>query len=304
MGEIENSGEERVSNGQGRRKIKKEEEEMRRKILSMLLIVTLVFALPATSFASEQSIDIAETYLIEKGFPQDVVDSISDEEIVSIYNQIKDIPTGQAVHSRSYVNEENLGDIELRDSNLPEKNMALDIVCLPELEEYNSVKSKIKRVKVFVLNDWKSGKPAIQKTDAIAVNWESSTFALTEDSFLAQYYVNITGKETKYKTLKRFAKTSQGGCAWYFEFASGGTGTCRGHSYFELTPKKTLYYYNDSSKNSNSSNVNVDYCHDGNPAASMSFSVVIKNIVEVTIVPEASYTYRAADFVLLKYKKA
>lgn len=216
------------------------------------------------SKANSENISVSEmrNYLLEEAIPEEYLSTQSDEEINTIYDDMKSGNTSYHVTTETtYLYETAEG---LRPTaNISEAHMTLKISAG---DYYDSTTGKVNRTDVHVEYTWLGARPNLRGTDAISVNWDPSVYTYT-GSFVSKEYANLTKQNDLYYQSTRPSELVQGGLGYFvhltqtYDKASGTQATgVHGTGYFTLTPKNPLYRAT-SSNASTVTGIQVNYVH-------------------------------------------
>lgn len=227
-----------------------------KNFICFVFSIILALQMPATAFAQSGSIDI-DAALLEKGYPQIVLDSMDEDAKISIYNEGNIAFSGAVISyydetdgtfSEITVNED--GSYIAPKGQISPSDLHLSFVCTAV---YEAPGPYLHHFVISYSYDWNS-LPVWRWQDPIAVSWDSSMFRLTDDSFYKTdkydgYVVVggvIVGKVTDqiHSSEKSYAYASNAGVTWYADLKGYiGTQPSRlyGFAEFKLTPLSTYY---------------------------------------------------------------
>lgn len=140
------------------------------KVSTFLLAFGILFSNPTTVNAEETILAEKETYLISIGTPEEYVSEMSEHQINSLYERLKDhnnVEFGNAEKSFFYISDDgtNEGIVPYAISNLE-----LDVYYY---NYYNG--QKISYVEVGAFYTWLE-EPRVRMTDAMSLNWKIHIF--------------------------------------------------------------------------------------------------------------------------------
>ncbi len=224
------------------------------KKISMFLCFTMLFVTIFTTNVMAEEIS-PYNYLLGIGVPSSYLESISGEDINSIYNDLKG--KNCSFNSLETSNEyDTVGGVITR-GYIPSKDLNLSIMTVQEMVNNTNI---IKNVNVYVSWTWASNKPMIRHEDAISINWDNSLFQFKSNSFKSKDYMD--GKSKPYNTITVPAIVNQGGLGYHTLLANSSTEfpDLHGFTSFILTCNDTI-----REGDTRSTSINANYAHDKNP---------------------------------------
>ena len=263
-----------------------------KKLLSIILVLIMVFALAVTAFAtgpSEVSEEVMVQNLIERGYPAVYLEHTSYSAIKSLYEK----PHLEFEGATITTYDENTG--EFTDYEIPANGMSTrgQIPTADLSLTWSVSKNNTSGTEHFVQYsyDWKN-LPFFRWQDPIAVSWDSSKFAMKDNSFYkVDYYDGFFTADGSSRPLKHeikseeygYAKGFDAGVTWYADLVghAGITATrLYGHGEFVL---KEIGAASGST---------VFYGHYVHPTASASLSVNISDYGSFSVSGGSSFDER------------
>lgn len=221
------------------------------KFFSIILALIIIILSVIPSFATESSYD----FLFENGFSQNFLESIPDEMIEKLANQISnDVEITNVYRKTIYLYEDKSSKTQPRGA-ISEASLVLEIdaieICKKDTDIINSVL-------VAISWDWAGTKPFQRWQDALTVNWDSNLFSFSEDSF---YSVDSGKNNEDDEWIAEFEYTrasyhEQGGLGFYSKQSAKYERTA-GAAVFFLLPRVPMV-----SGSSQVTEINVNYVHD------------------------------------------
>ena len=239
---------------------------MNKKLFKSLtcFILTLVLILNASLMTSAESAPdttTTEEILLQRGFPQIVIDTMDVDAKADIVTS--DETFGGA--TISYYNEEegsftNLQIAEDGSYIMPRNQISTSSLTLNfTFSKSKSSTGKLNYIKIIFNYDWEK-LPVNRYQDPIGISWDNSKFEMMDNSFYKYdkydgYKTDRTEKKTYYTNKvhsyeKGYAQATSSGVKWYADL-KGYTDeivetALYGYASFKLEPKSTTY--NGSSK--------------------------------------------------------
>lgn len=258
-------------------------------IISAAMVVTIIT--PVVAVESDLNIDSA---LIERGYPQIVLETMSEETKLKIYNE--DVIFAGATISYYDENSGTFTDLVI-DKDASASPVPLGQISTSDLSltfTYSILKSSGKLDSVLVTYDYNwLTLPFFRWQDPISVSWDGSIFRMADDSFskVDKYdgYIIIEGIMFTYtgkvhSSEDGYASASDDGVSWYADL-KGYIGVTPyrlyGNGSFELIPKSTTY--------SGSTTLYGHYIH---PTTSAGISVAVSDYGEFTVTGGSGYDER------------
>lgn len=266
-----------------------------KKLASLALAAIMVMVMSVTAFAEENGIFNPDTELLERGYPQVVLDSMDNDAKMDIYND--DVIFAGAVIL--YYNEEDgtFTDITVEEDGsyiTPRGQISTSDLSLSFTYSTSKTSGKLNYVKVTYSYNWAS-LPFFRWQDPVSVSWDNSKFEMTDDSFskVDKYdgYVTdsngiIYGPFTDqiHSSENGYASAGDAGVTWYADLKG----------YIGVNPTK-LYGYGTfklkptSLTSSGSSTLYGHYVH---PTTSASLSVNIASYGSFSVSGGSGYDER------------
>lgn len=227
--------------------------------------------------ASSVSVEDMKAYLTSISIPKLFLELASDELVEQKYNEYKEEEEVTVNVSTSYMSE-----------NIPGGVTPLNPIPSDELEfsifqftttayDADRVKRHISKIEIYVTYEWKK-LPLFKKTDAIAVNWDSSVFTYRSGTFHAiETRILDVGTIIHKDEVKRESTTPgalvQGGLG--YEMALNvpeiqddaiSLSGIRGSISFYLGPTQNpIYPAHEDTDSHRETTINAQYCHNRNP---------------------------------------
>lgn len=251
-----------------------------KKLVSLALIATMVMGMSITAFADENDTFNLDTELLERGYPQIVLDTMDNDAKMNLYNNDA-IFAGATI---SYYNEEDgtFTDIIVEeDGSYIAPRGQISTADLSLSFTYSIVKNsgKLNYIEVTYSYNW-TILPVFRWQDPVSVSWDNSKFEMTDDSFskVDKYDGYVTGASgipigphigLVHSSENGYASASAAGVTWYADL-KGYTGIeptkLYGYGTFRLKPI--------SSTSSGSTTLYGHYVH---PTIAISLSVSVSS---------------------------
>lgn len=134
---------------------------------------------------------------------------------------------------------------------------------------YQQNSNKVKTALVSASWEWAANKPIYRGQDAVAVNWDTSVFNYTSDSFYAVdvYKSNESDDWSTFKETNTLSIAQQGGIG-HFTDLKAFKKYVGGMLLFGLSPKKAMY-----KGTKYETVINIEYAHAPLPLTGLSFSI-------------------------------
>lgn len=227
-------------------------------IVSVIIILMTVFP----SFAEEKQMSNYEI-LLNKGYPAEFLDKLTDEVIQRVVNAIGD----------GYVADVEINKVTLKESNDKTRGAinenSMDLLISAE-SIYQSNSNKVTKVVVLATWEWAANKPVYRGQDAVTVNWDNTLFSYDADSFYAQdlYKSNVNDEWSIFNEYTKLAASNQGGIGHWTDL-KGLKKYVGGVMSFFLNPNSPMIKgttYNTS--------INLEYAHAPVPLTGLSLSIL------------------------------
>lgn len=217
------------------------------------------------------------TYLTEVGVEEEFINTVSDEMITSLYDEMS---SGRAEVESYSVAYGNIGGQEVsavmsQAGAIPAADMSLH--CLTT--RVSSGGGKIEKYRVWVSYKWlDSNKTSQTKNpfwrltkDGIIVNWDSTYLTFESGSMWYQgYFTNPLNPDKKHAYGERLTKSrenAQGGLGILFDLHRDGYMYLSGEMHIALIPKT-------GAAGSGATNINANYAHTYGKASALNILVV------------------------------
>lgn len=252
-------------------------ENKMKKLISIFLTIILAFSCITNASAETSEITTQDKLeqLIAQGIPETFFENKEDSDISELYDML-------AGKTFRFLGTEEIELSETTDNKsvstygiILESDMLLSISKV-EIVHRDTATNKfiVDSVLVYVDYEWFDGKPIINKTDGISVNWDSSLFAFKQNSFSSKDYKKIFGSSSwlEWMSTNNPETLNQGGLGYSAVLASSvmGHGTItaqKGHASFILLPKSRIY-----SGSQRATSINVEYVHNKDLFNTINFS--------------------------------
>lgn len=266
-----------------------------KKLISSVVCVAILFSIATISVHAET---IPYSYLVKVGFPATYLDSLSEDMILRIYETVADKDVYAIETKTMYLPETNCSISTY--GSISEYSLHLDILSAEICQKGTTT---ITSVMVAASWDWGYSKPFVRKTDALTINWDSSIFSFSENSFLLQEKFknyNSDGSQTDWKVLQEYSRPeehSQGGVGFTTQLSKFND-FVGGNVLFLVEPKIRMRVKSTNEQGS-STNFNINYIHDRSiTGLSYSFPIAGGNI---GIQPSRNSYDKAADSSTFRY---
>lgn len=265
-----------------------------KKLTSMLLVVMMLVLSTIPALATEPTMEEKMNVLINEGLDPTFVEGRSDSTIDKLYQAALSgtILVGEETTEILTITEETANGTR---GTIPSSEMVLTSVPLVICD---STSTYVDSVIIIIDYEWEEGHPIMKGTDAISANWDHSVFSYVPYSFESTNYEFISGQGwTVDNTNYVLSAANQGGLGFDIElpgtsgFSSKGI---RGEAAFDLEPAIPMRVNGNYS-----TNINIQYAHDGNPTIIDGFSFTYDDYgVSIDV---GSLTDTAAASILLHY---
>lgn len=234
-----------------------------KRIFKGLISFILCFSLTVPAFALTENEADKISYLNDKGFPIELLEILRPEKLNELYIGVKDGTILYGGTSTKKLSEE--GDIvPYRQGDIDYLNVGITHTFNMDVRDDGT--AKINSVEMYVHYEWPNGKQAaINKTDTIAVNWDSSLFYAT--GFSAESGVFLEkGGYVELDSWSSPAELTQGGLGYLAElhYGQGAVESRVGYANFDLKARSPMYYAGTYGETYNTS-VNLQYVHCDDP---------------------------------------
>lgn len=266
-----------------------------KKLVSIALSAVMIMGMSVTTFAAEKETTNIDTVLLERGYPQIVLDSMDTDAKADIYND--NVTFAGAV--LSYYDEEtsSFTDISVDEDGsyiAPRGQISTSDLALSFTYSKSTSSGKLSYIKVTYNYNW-TNLPFFRWQDPVSVSWDNSKFEMTDSSFSkvdkydgyitdANGIIISTVKNQTHSSESGYASASNAGVTWYADLKG----------YIGVTPTK-LYGYGTfklkptSSTSSGSSTLYGHYVH---PTTSASLSVNIASYGSFSVSGGSGYDER------------
>lgn len=227
-----------------------------RRLTSVFLAITIAICVHTSAFASANEIDY-DKELMDRGYPQIILDTLDDGMKCDIYNANVWFAGGTIV---SYEEESgNHTEINVsRDGSyiLPRNQIQSEDLTLSILETYLKYgDNSLANFTIWYHYTWNEI-PFFRWQDPIAVTWDSSIFRMKDDSFykVDKYDYEVldyegmvveSGTGLIHSSDTSYANASDSGVTWYADLkgysANEGVTGLYGYAKFVLEPVNTTY---------------------------------------------------------------
>lgn len=269
-----------------------------KKLVSITLTAVIVMGMSVTAFASETDVFNLDAALMEKGYPQIVLDTMDEDTKLDIYNE-GDIAFCGAVIS--YYDETNgtYSEIDVNEDGTyiaPRGQISTSDLSLSFT--YSRVpatrNTKLSYIKVTYSYDWLH-LPFFRWQDPTSVSWDNSKFKMMDNSFSKidkydGYVVGPNGElygpytDQTHSSENGYANASNAGVSWYSDlkgYAGVQPTKLYGSGSFKLAPVSTTY--------SGSTTLYGHYVH---PKADLGISVNVSSYGSFSISGGSNYDER------------
>lgn len=257
--------------------------------VSVLMLIVLLFVSIVPAFAVESPYDI----LLEKGVPVELLDSLTDDIILKIYNEIGTKSISSVTSKTVYLTEKN-GDIQPA-GEISESSLYLEISGIKLTDS-----GKLTGVVFILVWEWAPDKPVFRQTDSITVNWDASVFNYKGDSFCSVSLYRYTHSPQEWQVFREYtrpAESNQGGLGFYSPLAGDLPNysiSNSGLAIFALNMNSP-----EKDKDTRSTSINVNYVHNRSIVIpSLSFTKTGLSVSVGTIIGLTDY---ASDTVNISY---
>lgn len=213
-----------------------------KKIISAILSLTMLFSLSCPVLAAESTtIDYQISYLLNNGFPLEILNTLDSKKITSFYEELINGNIIFGSPSISYLYE-NANPNVLPYSEIPEADMAFRVWSVIHISPSSDV-AKIDTIEVYIQYEWAENKPKIRKEDGISVNWDSNLFYAKNFHAESISYTKGLGETVLLELNTPSSELEQGGLGYFA--AVDGVGDISGTASFHLVPRSTIYMGSD-----------------------------------------------------------
>ncbi|MDE5897244.1 MAG: hypothetical protein K2H43_05465 [Clostridia bacterium] len=240
-------------------------------------LATLLMFMPiSTSVIKTEAISTHEmrNHLIYAGIDEIYLEMITEEELISLYNDFKNdlIVVGETqTISLTETNANNIQPLGAISSD----NMLFTVGHIYHLVDASSI--RIKDALITITFNWKKV-PKVLREDAVAVNWDSDVFTYQSDSFSSYCKASHTfnGKTFSCKsTLSAPTQLYQSSLGYIIDlqkateiYYQSSPQNIKGVATFGLLPKIANTY----SSTGRVTSINAQYCHNYDVFHNLSFS--------------------------------
>lgn len=191
---------------------------------SICIICALILTMANTAFASNNteyvSIDEKKDYLLEKGYDEQILNEIEDENVEVIYRRMTEDFCGEAIVSAT--KEVSVETFEETNSNGARADIVDSKLQLTGvLNNYATSSGTVLGSDLIVSYKWLVS-PGERGDDAIIVNWNPNLLTYSDSSFSAHsgVYNASTGSYEYHDYKSEFDVGSSGALGWYTELCS------------------------------------------------------------------------------------
>ena len=218
----------------------------------------LCLSLSVPAFALTENYTDKISYLKDKGFPIELLEILRPEDLNELYLGAKEGTvlyggtSTEKISGGGSISPYARGDIDYL-------NVGITHTFNMDVKEDGT--ARIESVGIYAHYEWTNGRPAITKTDTIAINWDSSLFYATGFSAESAAYLE-EGGYVEIDSWSAPTELTQGGLGYLAElsYGWGAVESHVGYANFDLKPRAPMYYgdtYNTA--------VNLQYIHCDDP---------------------------------------
>ncbi len=215
--------------------------------MSILFLTNVIVA----DANQETSYEEMYEYLVEHQLPMIILSQLSYEEILNIYDNIKENGIIPEIFSSS-------ANIDSNETNnqpyglINQDNFEVDIILLPF---YTG--NKLNNVLVGITWQWNNAHPFSKLEDVVRVSWDSDCFSFDSDNFLkTDFRYTYAGECIEYNESTLPAEATLGDLAFYSDVYSGLGADRGGTCLFYLFPSTPMY-----KGETNTTSITMTYYH-------------------------------------------
>lgn len=231
-----------------------------KKIISLILVCILLCGLSLTVTASENSNSTAAEELLNKGFPQNVINTMDAATIERVYQKMQadnvvEVNSNQETYFISFPSDSPEG-VFTRDA-IPSSRLRI----VANTMNFANSSGKITGCDIMLSYDWLVS-PGSRSTDAVTLGWDPGLFTYSGYMSGNNKVTNIsTGGEDYYNFISSAALANTGGIGWYAKLQSPNISpkiqaNPGGSAYVSFMPARTFY-----SNSGITSNFQIQYTH-------------------------------------------
>lgn len=235
-----------------------------KNILSIMLALIFVNLSVVPSFAfMEAPPQSPYEYLLNCGYSEKFLSSVSEELLLNIYNAIGDNEVADVYEEVIYLDENGIPYMPNYLGNIDANSLKITLEVGPV---YRKGTKEVGVVIYSVLWEWSKNKPQIRHEDPVSINWDANVFC--QGALYAQDIArNATTEEwTCLKDYDTPSQATQGGLghfndiAWTYNYNYVGGGII-----LLLEPSAKMFKYENESRNSRKTDINFNFVHNRNP---------------------------------------
>lgn len=243
--------------------------------LTKFIATALAMLSPCTTLAANSNtvtIEDMKNYLIDVGVPKTHIACLDDVKIETMYERFNDKYIYNNGTEISYLNVTNDGDLVPYSGEIKDSDMTLTLTTLVMC--YDNETKEIDTVFVYIEYEWLNI-PFVVKEDAAIVNWDSNAFTYVADFFGGYNIATYTavGNPNVYQDATYMHQPTillQDSLGYIIDLPNPGSRIDKlyGHADFELIPAHNPMYLCEADNlpsSYNTTSVNVQYRHNGNP---------------------------------------
>lgn len=237
-----------------------------------LICLILCLSLSVPAFALTETNTDKISYLNRSGFPIELLEILRSEDLNELYLGVKNgtiLYGGTATQKLS----ETGSIVPYAQGDIDYLNVGITHTFNMDVTEDGT--AKIESVGIYVNYEWTNGRPAIAKTDTIAVNWDASLFYATGFSAESAAFLE-EGGYVEIDSWSNPTELTQGGLGYLAElsYGWGAVESHVGYANFDLKPRSPMYY-----GNTYNTTVNLQYIHCDDPGeVTVGFNVGIFSV--------------------------
>lgn len=213
-----------------------------KKLMNSLLVVALIgLLIPQCAFAQENAEGIVdkENYILSRGYNETILESLPEDAVDNIYNNLKNTFGGTALVSAQISDLDDSGRAEIARAGISKVKLEMPVILNNYIDEETG---KVLECELIIQYDWLST-PTTNGLDAITVKWDSTYFTAAEDEFSGYSYVTNTetGQDEYYNFDMKIASVNSGGAGWHVNVFNSNTERSKqenpkGFIFFNLLP--------------------------------------------------------------------
>ncbi len=227
-----------------------------------VICFVLCILLSVPTFAVTENDMNKISYLKDRGFPIEFLETLRSEDLDELYLGAKD---GTVLYGGTSTSK-----LSGTGSIIPYAQGDIDYLGVGITHVFNMAVTsdgiaKIESVGIYINYEWANGRPSIKKTDTIAINWDASLFYATGFSAESGAFLE-KGGYVELDSWNRPTELTQGGLGYLakLHYGWGAVESRVGYAHFNLKTRAPMYYAGTYGETHNTT-VNLQYVHCDDP---------------------------------------